>query len=177
MGLINSAVPQQPQNASSVNNAQTQNAAAAQPTAQQAQPQQGQPQLSKEQLQAHIKNIEKAAHLFMYNKATTAHFQQSLKAELQHVPPKVAAAKIAAQMMMMFIGQSHYAMSQQAVIPAGVMIAGEVLDFVGKIMKVPIEEKDAHDVIALFAMAMKQMIAKSQGAVPQAQPAPAPQGA
>ena len=170
MGLINSAVQQQapqpaPPSAPSVPVSGT----AGQP----------QPQLSKEQLQAHIKNIEKAAHLFMYNKATTAHFQQSLKAELQHVPPKVAAAKIAAQMMMMFIGQSHYQMSQQAVIPAGVMIAGEVLDFIGKIMKVPIEEKDAHDVIALFAMAMKQMIAKSQGAAPQGQalPAPAPQGA
>src|ERR1017187_6583839 len=107
MGLINSAVPQQAPQPQQPMPSQEPSWRSPYPA------QQNQRPLSKEQLQAHIKNIEKAAHLFMYNKATTAHFQQSLKAELQHVPPKVAAAKIAAQMMMMFIGQSHYQMSQQ----------------------------------------------------------------
>lgn len=149
-----------------------------QPQAQQ--PQQGMAPVDAGKLQQHVNNIVKAAHAFMYSSSTHMEYTKELKANLQSNPPKVAAAKTAVSIMLLLIAESgkdgEIKMLQKAVLPAGIMIAGEILDFVAEAHHHKASEQDAHDTISLFVSELQKSIAHiTQGAqqsAPQATPQP-----
>lgn len=142
-------------------------AQAQQPVQDTSQPQQGQ-QVDSAKLQQHVANVVKAAHLFMYSKQTGSDYMKELGANMKSYPPKIAAAKTAVMVILMLAHHSQFQMMQQAVIPAGIMIAGEILDFIGETQHHKPSEQDAHDTIALFVQELQQQIGKiTQGAQPQ----------
>lgn len=140
--------------------------AAPQPPVQQAQ---GVP-VDAQKLQAHVNNIVKAAHLFMYSKSTSSDYTEELALNVKKFPPKIAAAKTAVMVIMLLVNQSQFKMMQKAVIPAGIMIAGEILDFIGESQNHQPTEQDAHDTIGLFIKEIQEQIDEITGGA-QAQPA------
>ena len=133
-----------------------------------------------QKMQEHVQNIVKVAHTFMYSNQTNDKFMAELKAHLgSGDKPKLAAAQTAASIMALLAHQSQYKMAQQAFIPAGIMIAGEILDLIASSQNHNPSERDAQETIILFINEVKKMTAKAGQAQPQQeQPQhPAMQGA
>ena len=116
-----------------------------------------------QKMQEHVQNIVKVAHVMMYSDKTKDQFMGELKAHLgSGDQPKLAAAQTALSVMTLLAHTSGYKMAQQAFIPAGIMIAGEILDFIGAIQNHKPSEKDAQDTIMLFIEEVKKMASKAQ---------------
>lgn len=125
-----------------------------------AQPQQPQqPPASAQKLQQHVQNILKVAHAYMYGDGTKKHYMDTLKKYMKGNPPQLAAANAAIDVIFLLIQQSQFKMMQQAVTPAGIMIAGEILDFIGEATKHKVTEKESSDTIMAFIQLLQKRIA------------------
>ena len=139
-----------------------------------AMPDQQAAQAEQQKLQAHIDNVVKAAHAFMYSNETKQHFMDELRIHMKEGDPVSAAANTAVGVIMLLVSQSKFQMNQKAVIPAGIMIAGEILDFIYGSMGKKASEKDAHATIEMFIKLLQDAISKIMAggqAQPDAQPA------
>lgn len=138
--------------------------------------------VSAQQLQKHVNNIVKVAHVYMYSNQTKEEYISSLKKAMKQYPPQLAAAHTAIDTIFLLIQQSQFKMMQQAVVPAGIMIAGEILDFIAQSTKHKVTEKESSDTIAAFIQLIQErignIVAKNkQGQQAPQQPQPAMQGA
>jgi hypothetical protein len=113
--------------------------------------------ISDADLQSHIKNIVLAAQHVMYSPETRQHFMQEVAAKIKQMPPPAAAASIAVNLILTLIGQSKFKMNPKAVVPAGIIISGDILAFIEKATHKPMNEKDAHATVGLF---VKGILAK-----------------
>ena len=133
----------------------------------QAQPQQAAVPMDAQKLQKHVNNVVKAAHIYMYGKQTNKHFKDMLMKEAKGNSPHNAAAEAAIEVIFLMVQQSQFKMSQKAVIPAGIMIAGEILDLLGEVTKHKITEQDSSATITAFIMLIKKRIASIMSKAPQ----------
>lgn len=117
-------------------------------------------------MQQHIKNIVLAAQHVMYDPATRQHFIMDLMNKLkQFKDPAIAAAAEASDMMMLLAAESQFKMNPKALVPAGVILTGEILGFISKSLKVKVNEEDSHQAITAFAkMIMQKTGAQNVGA-------------
>lgn len=112
-------------------------------------------------LQKHIQNIVFAAQHVMYAPETRQHFIADLMKKLKQLnDPGIAAAAEATDLMMLLMAESKFKMNPKAVVPAGVMLTGEILSFISKAMKTEVNEEDSHQAITAFA----KMILQKTGA-------------
>ena len=133
-----------------------------------------------QKMQQHVQNIVKVAHVFMYSDKTKDQFMNELKGHLgDGEAPKLAAAKTALAIMTLLAHQSNFTMNQQAFIPAGIMITGEILDFIAAIQNHKPNARDAQEAVMLFINEVKNMTSEMQPpqGQPQTQQQPAMQGA
>ena len=116
-----------------------------------------------EKLKQHVGNIVHAAHLFMYGNATRDKYMTELKTISKGRTPPQIASKMAETIMLILMQQSNFKMHPKAVIPAGIMIAGEILDFLAESSGGEANEKMANETIMLFVKEIQDTIAKVVG--------------
>lgn len=129
-----------------------------------AQPQQAAPQqvnpfqqnekqanIDAQSLQKHIASIVKAAQHVMYSPETRKMFLGRLKKQLQAKPPAEAAASTAVDIITLLAAQSQFSMNAKAIVPAGILITGEVLSFISKAFDKPVTEEVSNMAMQLFA--------------------------
>lgn len=130
----------------------------------QGQPPTGAPpqQLDPAALQDRVHKIVLAAQHVMYAPEMRDKFIQSVKSKLAVMPAPAAAALLAINLILVLIGQSGFKMNPQAIVPAGIMITGEILSFIEKATKVNITPEDSHKAIELFTKGILAKVSQKQ---------------
>lgn len=120
-------------------------------------PTEQQANLDAQGMQKHIQNIVFAAQHIMYAPETRKHFIQDLMRKIaQYKDPAIAAAAEASDLMMLLMAESKFKMNSKAVVPAGIMLTGEVLSFISQATKTKVNEEDSHQAMTAFAKMIMQ---------------------
>ena len=143
-----------------------------QPMQQQAQtPVQPAPEQTKEKT-FQVQKIVLAAQKVMYSDATGKEFLK----ELQGDDVVQMAAKAATSVMMILIAESKLKINPELVIHAGVIVIGDILDFIEKAKGITHTEDQVESAIELFVKQMMAAVSPDQPSQqPQQQPAAQPQ--
>lgn len=113
-----------------------------------------------------------AAKHLMYDDKYKADFFHDMKEFQKSMPPVQAAAEEAANLIFVLFAASHQTLDPRVIVPAGVLIVGEIMDFLEKVNKTKFSDKDHTDSLKLFIEAIKN---KQQEAAAQGSPQPAAQ--
>ena len=132
------------------------------------QPAQQQPLINPQQKLRAVQEVVLDAQRIMYSKETRAVFMQELKdGDLIKT-----SANTAVNLMLILLQKSKMTMNVEVVIPAGVIILGEIMDFLEKSRDIKFADPDVKRAIKLFC---QTMIAKTTPKGAQ-KPAQQPQG-
>lgn len=139
-----------------------------QPTPQPAQPS---PEQTKQKV-FQIQKIALAAQKVMYSETTGKEFLKELRGD----DVVQMAAKAATNVMMLLIAESKLKINPELIIPAGVMVIGDILDFIEQAKGIKHTEDQVESAIELFVKQMLSAVSPDQANQPPAQPANQPAG-
>lgn len=116
-----------------------------------------------------LQRVMIAAKKIMYSDGTHPAFLKMLQGS-----PVQAAANAATQIMHIIVNETKGQINPKLVIPAGVAIVGDVVDFIEKTKGVDVKEDEIHQAVIMFIKNMVDAITPAQPASqpPAAQPAP-----
>lgn len=111
-----------------------------------------------------VQKIVLAAQKVMYGEKTGSEFLKMLQGD----DVVKIAANAATNIMLILIGESKLQVNAELIIPAGVIVIGDVLDFIEKAKGTPHTEVQVEDAIEAFIQQiMAAMGAQKQGAAQQ----------
>lgn len=145
-GLINAAPQQQSQQPAQQPPQQTSPQQPAQPSPEQI-----------KQKTFQIQKIALAAQKVMYGEKTGKEFLKTLQGD----DVVQMASKAAANVMMILIAESNLRINPELVIPAGVIVVGDILDFIEKAKGITHTEAQVEDSIEAFINQMMTAVGKS----------------
>lgn len=127
--------------------------------------------LAKQKLER-VQKIGLAAQKVLYGEKTRAHFAKMIKGQ----DAAVEASDIAVGIMLILIAESQMKIDPTVIIPAGVAVMGEILDYIAKVTDDPTDEGQVEDAIEMFVNKMMEAVGGGQPQQPM-QPQQPAQGA
>lgn len=154
--------------------AQPQQAPVQQPQQPQQTPPQAQPSPEQtKQKTFQIQKIALAAQKVMYGEKTGKEFLKTLQGD----DVVQMASKAATNVMMILIAESNLRINPELVIPAGVIVVGDILDFIEKAKGITHTEAQVEDAIEAFVTQMMAAVGKTPQQAQQPQQPTQPTGA
>lgn len=112
-----------------------------------------------------VQKIVLAAQKVMYSEKTGAEFRKMLQGD----DVVQTAAKAATSVMLILISESKLQIDPQLIIPAGVVVVGDVLDFIEQAQGIKHDENQVEESVELFIKQIMQAVSPEQPQEP-AQP-------
>ena len=120
-----------------------------------------------------VQRIVLAAQKVMYSKETGVEFLKALQGD----DVVKMAANAATSVMLILISESKFKIDPSLVIPAGVLIIGDIMDFIEQGKGIKHTEEQVEDAILAFVKQIMASVTPDNKGVAQVQPPVQPQGA